>query len=341
MLPVILLDYLSWGNQQIMVEKFKTKPSLFLTRNLPGNGVEKLSEYFDVSVNPEDRVLEKNEIISHIRDKEALLCLLTDTIDKDVIQAAPRLKVISNYAVGFNNIDIIEATHRKIPVCITPGILTDTTADLTWALILAVTRRIIEADAFTRNGLFTGWSPSLFLGLDVSQKTLGIVGLGRIGAAVAKRASGFDMKVIYSSRSKKEMVGAEQVSLETLLKTADIISLHVPLTKETHHLIDEHQFQLMKKTAYLINTTRGAVVKESALLNALKKGEILGAGLDVYENEPQILEGLTALPNVVLLPHIGSATYETRTKMALLAADNAIAIIKGQKPHAIANPEVL
>lgn len=317
------------------------KPSIFVTRTLPKPGLDKLSEHFDITLNPNDRVLEASEIIEQIHNKDALLCLLTDTIDKAIIDAGNKLKVISNYAVGFNNIDIKEATRRKIPVCITPGILTEATADLTWGLILATARRIVESDNYTRKGLFKGWSPSLFLGADVYGKTLGIIGMGRIGEAVAKRATGFDMKIIYHSRSSKNLPGARAVSLDELLKTADIITLHTPLVPETHHLIGKDQFKLMKKTSYLINTTRGAVVDELALIEALKNHTIAGAGLDVYEHEPKLSPGLSALDTVVLLPHIGSATIETRTKMALLAADNAIAILQGQKPYAIANPEVL
>jgi len=317
------------------------KPSIFVTRALPESSLNKLREYFEVFVNPDDRVLEKQEIISNIKNKDALLCLLTDMIDKTVFDAGNRLKVVSNYAVGFNNIDISEATKRKIPVCITPGILTNATADLTWALILSVARKIVVSDKFTRAGLFKGWAPNLFLGSDISNKTLGIVGMGRIGAAVAKRAQGFDMRVVYTARSDKNIPDAKFVSLSELLEISDVVSLHTPLTSETQHLIDTAQLKQMKKTAYLINTTRGAVVNEKALLHALKTGVIAGAGLDVYEEEPTITPGLTELDNVVLLPHIGSATIETRTNMAVLAVENAIAIIQGKKPHAIANPEVL
>lgn len=317
------------------------KPKIFITRQLPQVALDKLSSYFEISLNQEDRVLEKEEIIQHLPNQDALLCLLTDTIDKTVIEAGKKLKVISNYAVGFNNIDIEEANKRRIPVCITPGILTEATADLTFALILAVTRRLVEADNFTRQGLFTGWSPSLFLGSDLQNKVLGIVGMGRIGQAVTRRAQGFGMKIIYNSRSDKNLANAQAVSLQELIETSDIISLHTPLTPETHHLIGEAEFKRMKKTAYLINTTRGPVVDELALLKALQTQEISGAGLDVYEKEPALTPGLIELKNVVLLPHIGSATLETRNKMAEIAAENAIAILAGRAPQAIANPEVL
>lgn len=317
------------------------KPSLFVTRKLPDIAMERLEQHFEVFLNKEDRVLDKQEIIKGIRNKDALLCLLTDTIDKAVLDASPNLKVISNYAVGFNNIDIVEASRRKIPVCITPGILTNATADLTWALILAITRRIVESDQYMRAGLFSGWAPDLFLGSELNGKTLGIIGMGRIGQAVCKRAQGFDMNIIYHSRSSKNIEGATPVSLRDLLQSSDIISLHTPLTPETKHLIGEKEFDLMKSSAYLINTTRGAVIDEDALVQALKTGKIAGAGLDVYEQEPDMAQGLAALKNAVLLPHIGSATIETRTKMALLAADNAIAIMNGKSPSAIANPEVM
>lgn len=318
------------------------KPHIYVTRKLPNPGLEKLSDYFEITMNSDDRVLRFDEIKEHVRDKDALLCLLTDTIDKTIIQAGNRLKVISNYAVGFNNIDIEEATRRKIPVCITPGILTNATADLTWGLILAVTRRLVEGDRFTREGLFKGWAPELFLGMELHNKTLGILGMGRIGQAVAKRAKGFEMNIIYHSRTpKNDFSDARFVSLEELLKTSDIVSLHTPLTPETHHLIGQTELNKMKKTAYLINTTRGPIVDEKALVQALKNKSLAGAGLDVYEQEPLLTAGLVELDNVVLLPHLGSATIETRTQMAILAAENAIAILKGERPKGIANPEVL
>lgn len=317
------------------------KPKILVTRQLSKAALDLLAEHFTMEVNPENRPLTHAEIINGIKNKDALLCLLTDTIDKAVIEAAPHLKVISNYAVGFNNIDVQEASRRKIPVCITPGILTETTADLTFALILAVTRRIVEADNFTRQGHFEGWAPELFLGSDVYGKTLGIIGMGRIGQAVAKRAKGFGMKIIYYSNTPKHFDDVHFVSLSELFKTADIISIHTPLTPDTYHLIGEKELKLMKTTAYLINTTRGQVVDERALVDALRKNLIAGAGLDVFEKEPKLYPGLTDLKNVVLLPHIGSATIETRSKMAMMSVENVLAIWNKQTPHAIANPEVL
>lgn len=317
------------------------KPRVLVTRELPRSALDKLAAHFTLEVNPKDKVMPKAEILERIKDKQALLCLLTDTIDKSIIEAGSHLKVISNYAVGFNNIDVKEATKRNIPVCITPGILTETTADLTFALILSVMRQIVPADQYTREGLFKGWAPSLFLGTDVYGKTLGIIGMGRIGQAVCKRAHGFDMNVIYYSTKDLNLPNAGYVPLETLLKTSDIISLHMPLTPQTHHFISEKEFDLMKQTAFLINTTRGPTVDEKALLNALQTNKIAGAGLDVYENEPALTQGLTELKNVVLLPHIGSASLETRTKMATMAVENILAIFNGQKPKGIVNPETI
>lgn len=317
------------------------KPSVLVTRPLAKVALDQLSQFFDLDINEQDKPLSQDEIIKRIKNKDVLLCLLTDTIDKKVFEAANQLKIISNYAVGFNNIDVVEATKRKIPVCNTPGILTETTADLTFALILAATRRIVEADQFVRKGLFTGWGPSDFLGHDVYGKTLGIIGMGRIGQAVAKRASGFNMKIIYHSHSDQNITNTQFVSLNELLKTADIVSLHTPLNAETQHLIGEKELKQMKSSAFLINTTRGPVVDEKALVEALKNKTIAGAGLDVYENEPALTKGLIELNNVVLLPHIGSASVETRTKMAVIAVENIIALWQSKKPYSIANPEVL
>ena len=316
------------------------KPVLFLTRRIPEPAIKMLEEKFTLKINPYNLALTHQEIIEGIEDAEALICLLTDNIDKEVISAAPKLKVISSYAVGYNNIDVEYATQLGIAVCNTPGVLTETTADLTWALILASCRRISESERFVRNGNFKGWEPMLMLGLDVYEKTLGIIGMGRIGQAVAKRATGFEMRIIYYndiSLSQTLAFEAREVTLKTLLQEADIITLHLPLTKETFHLISKEEFALMKESAVLINTSRGAVIEEKELIKALKTKRIFAAGLDVYENEPDIPQELLALENVVLLPHIGSASIETRTKMALLAAENAIAVMEGKEPPAKVN----
>ena len=316
------------------------KPILFLTRRIPEPAIKRLEEKFTLKINPYNRALTHQELIEGVKDAEALICLLTDNIDKEVISAAPKLKVISSYAVGYNNIEVEYATQLGIAVCNTPGVLTETTADLTWALILATCRRISESERFLRKGNFKGWEPMLMLGLDVYGKTLGIIGMGRIGQAVAKRATGFEMRIIYyndSSLSQTLAFEAREVTLKTLLQEADIITLHLPLTKETFHLISKEEFALMKESAVLINTSRGAVIEEKELIKALKTKRIFAAGLDVYENEPDIPQELLALENVVLLPHIGSASIETRTKMALLAAENAIAVMEGKEPPAKVN----
>lgn len=320
------------------------KAKIFVTRQLPEPAMEKIRAYFDTTENREDRVLTKEEIIAGACGCKALLCLLTDPIDAELMDSCPELKVISNYAVGFNNIDLAAATARRLPVCITPGVLTETTADAAWALIMSTSRRVVEGDRMVRAGDFHGWGPMMLLGGDVYGKTLGIVGMGRIGLAVAKRAQGFGMKILYTSSlpkkdCEKEM-GARHVELDELLRESDFVSLHVPLMKETHHLIGKRELGIMKSTAYLINTARGPVVDEKALVECLRNRDIAGAGLDVFEEEPKLAEGLVDLDNTVLLPHIASASIETRTQMGLLAAENAIAVMEGKRPHAIANPEV-
>jgi glyoxylate reductase len=318
------------------------KPKIFVTRLLPKPAMNKLEETFDVQVNPYDRVLTKEEIIKETKWCDILLCLLSDTIDKDIITCNPNLKGIVNYAVGYNNVDIQTATSLNIPVTNTPGVLTAATADLAWSLIFSVARRTPESDIYMRTGNFTGWAPMLLLGGDITGKTLGIVGAGRIGTAIAKRSIGFDMKVLYvdKNRTIESEIKAEQVELEELLKRADFVSIHVPLNSETKHLISEKKLKLMKQSAYLINTSRGPVVDEKALVKALNEGWITGAGLDVYENEPEMVEGLKDCKNAVLLPHLGSATNETRTNMGLICADNAKVIWKGEQPPQIVNPEI-
>lgn len=304
-----------------------------------------LREKCDIEVNPEDRVLTKAEIIEGIKGKDALLCLLTDTIDGELMDANLNLKVISNYAVGFNNIDVDAATQRGIPITNTPGVLTETTADFAWTLLMATARRIVEGDKFTRAGKYKGWGPMLLLGCDVYGKTLGIVGMGRIGQAMARRAIGFDMKVIYFdeyrlSQDKEKELGVEYMSFEEVIKTADFVSIHVPLMDSTHHLFKKEEFEMMKENAILINSARGPIVDEKALVEALKNKTIAGAGLDVYEDEPLLASGLAELDNAVLAPHIASATVETRTKMATMAAANVLAALEGKVPPNIVNKEV-
>ncbi|MEM2583839.1 MAG: D-glycerate dehydrogenase, partial [Candidatus Thermoplasmatota archaeon] len=279
------------------------------------------------------------------KGKDALICLLTDKIDAEVMENGKNLKVIANYAVGVDNIDIAEATKRGIFVTNTPGVLTETVADLAFALMMAIARRIVEGDAFMRQKKFKGWAPMLLLGRDIYGKTLGVVGLGRIGKAFAKRAIGFSMNILYYSRHRDEEfekeTNARFVSLQELLKESDFISLHLPLTKETYHIIGEKELKMMKKTAYLINTSRGKCIDEKALIKALKEGWIAGAALDVYENEPEVSDELLSLNNVVLAPHIGSASYETRSRMAIMVAENVLAALNGKIPPQCLNPEAI
>jgi glyoxylate reductase len=322
------------------------KWKVFVTRIIPDEGLKLILENCDAEVWQEETPPPKEIIIDKIKDCEGILTLLTDKIDAEIMDRAPKLRIISNYAVGYDNIDVKSATQRGIMVTNTPGVLTETTADLAFALILATARRIVEADKFTRSGKWKSWGPMLFLGRDVYGATLGIIGLGRIGQAVARRAKGFNMKVIYYSRKRKEDVerelGVEYRELRSLLREADIVSIHTPLTEETYHLIGEKELSLMKPTAILINTARGAVVDQKALYKALKERRIFGAGLDVYEKEPiDADDPLLELDNVVLLPHIGSASVETRGRMARMAAENLLAGLRGEKPPNLVNPEVL
>lgn len=321
------------------------RPVVFVTRRIPEPGLDLLRTACDVVVNEEDRVLSKAEIIEGVKGKDALLCLLTDEIDAEVLDSNPGLKVVADYAVGYNNIDVEAATRRKIPVTNTPGVLTETTADFAWALLMSAARRVVESDRFTRAGLFKGWAPMLFLGCDVYAKTLGIVGFGRIGEAVSRRALGFSMEVLYYDDRRRdpdeeERLGVSYVPFAELLRRSDFISIHVPLLDSTRHMFGEAEFRAMKKTAILINTSRGPVVDERALVAALKARQIAGAGLDVYEDEPRLGPGLAELDNVVLAPHIASATVETRTRMAVMAAENVLAAIRGEVPPNIVNREV-
>ena len=310
---------------------------VFVTRRIPEKGLKMLEERYDVEVNPHDRVLTKEEIIEGVRDADALLCLLTDTIDREVIDAGPNLKIISNYAVGYNNIDYEYAAEKGIPVTNTPGVLTETTADLAWAILMAAARRVVEGDSFMRAGKFRGWEPMLMLGTDVYGKTIGIVGMGKIGQAVARRAKGFGMRILYHSRSRKEDIeeelGAERVPLEILMAESDYISLHVPLTPETRNMVSADMLDLMKPSAYLINTARGEVIDEPHLIGMLKERRIRGAALDVFWGEPlNVNPELYEMDNVVLAPHMGSASLETRTEMSVMAAQAIIDTLEGKEP---------
>ena len=317
---------------------------IFITRKIPEPGLDLLSKNHEIEVFPHDRVPTKKEILDGLKGKDGLLCLLSDPIDAEVINSEPKLKMIANYAVGYDNIDVNAATKRKIPVSNTPGVLTDATSEMAWALLFSVARRVVEADKFTRSGKFNGWGPLLMLGQDVAGKTLGIIGAGRIGSAFALKSKGFNMKVLYvdavnNDKLEKEL-GAKKVEINELLEKSDFISLHVPLIPSTHHLIGENELKMMKKTAILINTSRGPIVDEKTLAKALKEKWIFGAGLDVYENEPKINEELKKLDNVVIQPHSASATIESRTNMALLTAKNMISGLRGEMPPNCINPEV-
>ncbi|TWH57740.1 lactate dehydrogenase-like 2-hydroxyacid dehydrogenase [Desulfitobacterium sp. LBE] len=322
------------------------RKKVFITGRIPSLAYEILSKEFDVTMHDNLRLLSKEEIIAGLKGKDALLCLLSDAIDKDIIEANPQLKVIANYGAGYNNIDIAAAGEANIPVTNTPDVSTDATADLTFGLILAIARRIVEGDKETRAGRFKGWAPLYHLGVDVTGKTLGIIGMGNIGKAIARRAKGFDMKIVYTSRTRlseqqEKELGFTYMSLEGVLKTADFVSLSLSYSPATHHMIGERELETMKPSAYLINTARGPLVDEKALLKALENKSIAGAALDVYEFEPQITAGLEKLDQVILTPHIGNATVETRDAMAEIAAGNIAAVLRGEAPLTCVNQNYL
>ena len=325
---------------------YMPKPKIYVTREIPERGLKIIKQRFDAEIWPEYTPPPKKIIIEKAKDVDALTTLLSDKIDAEVFDAAPKLKIVAQLAVGFDNINIPEATKRGIYVTNTPEVLTDTTADFAWALLMAVARRVVEADKYVRTGQWkVSWHPSMMQGRDIYGATIGIVGAGRIGYAVAKRATGFDMKILFYDvipRPEMEKLGAKKVDLDMLLKESDFVSIHVPLMKETHHLINAERLRLMKKTAYLINNSRGPVVDEKALYHALKEGWIAGAGLDVFEQEPTPVDNpLLKLDNVVVAPHISSASYETRSQMAKMVADNLVAFFEGRKPPNLVNPDVM
>ena len=312
---------------------------ILVTRRLPSSVIQKLQAAADVDLYTGETPIAPAELRTRLADKHALVCLLTDPIDRATIDAAPQLKVIANVAVGYNNIDIAYARSRGIVVTNTPDVLTEAVADFTWAMILAITRRISEGERVVRSGQWNGWALDFMLGSELRGKQLGLVGVGRIGRAVAARAPAFGMRVAYTSRRPLDagstgpgLQGAEAMSLDRLLNTSDVVSLHVPLTPETTHLIDRKALARMKRSAYLVNTARGPVIDEDALAWAMQQRLLAGAALDVYEREPAIHPDLLKLDNVLLLPHIGSATTETRTAMADLAADNVVAVLAGRPP---------
>ncbi len=322
------------------------RPKVLVTRKVFDETLSLLGKHFDIESNQRDVPFTPAQLVKRLQGKAGGITLLTDIIDERVLAQSPDLKIVCNLAVGFNNIDLKACTRRGVMVTNTPGVLDDTTADFTWCLLLAAARRIVEGDNFLRAGKWKGWVFTYFMGHDIHRKTLGILGLGRIGKGVARRAKGFDMRVIYHDPTRvdeatERELGVMYVDKRTLLRESDFVSLHVPLNPETTHYISHGEFALMKKTAILINASRGPVVDEKALVTALKEGKIAGAGLDVYEKEPKVERGLIGLKNVVLAPHIASSSYETRMKMATMAAQNCIAGLIGQRPPNLLNPEVL
>jgi glyoxylate reductase len=322
-------------------------PKIVVTRRLPEPAIDLLREAGDVWVSPDDRPLETQELHDAVKGADVALTLLHDKVDGAFLDAAgDQLRAVCNVAVGYDNVDVPAATERGVLITNTPGVLTDATADLAMTLILAATRRIGEGERLIRNREPWSWHMFMLLGMGLQDKTLGVVGMGAIGQALARRAKAFGMEIVYfdaqrADEAVERELGARQVELDELLSSADVVSVHAPLMDETRHLIDSDALAKMKDTAYLVNSARGPIVDEAALVDALKSGQIAGAGLDVFENEPEVHPGLLELDNVVLLPHLGSATIETRTAMACLAAQNAIAVLKGEQPPTPVNPDVL
>jgi len=321
------------------------KPKVFVTREMPERGLRIIEERFDAEIWRDYAPPPKKTIMDKAAKVDALATLLSDKIDAEVFDAAPKLKIVAQMAVGFDNIDVAEATKRGIYVTNTPGVLTETTADFAWALLMAVARRVVEADRYVRSGQWkVSWHPMMMQGRDVYGATLGIVGLGRIGCAIAKRAKGFDMKVLYYDVIRRPDFEKEHniefTDIDRLFKEADFVTINAPLTKETHHLVDERKLRSMKRTAYLVNNARGPILDEKALYKALKEGWIAGAALDVFEQEPTPMDNpLLQSSNVVVAPHISSASYETRSRMAEIVAENLVAFFERKTPPNLVNPE--
>jgi lactate dehydrogenase-like 2-hydroxyacid dehydrogenase len=323
-----------------------SKSSVYVTRMIPQQTIDTLREHHDVEVNPHDRALSKKELLQAVRGRDAVISLLTDTIDGEVLDAAgAQCRIVANYAVGFNNFDLDAATARGVIMTNTPGVLDDATATHAWALLLATARRIPESERYVRAGKWHGWAPMAFIGQDVDNKTLGIAGLGRIGSKFARKAAAFDMNIIYTdARPNTEFerqYNARFVDKATLLRESDYLSLHLPLLAETHHYIGAAELAAMKPTAVLINAARGPLVDEKALVAALREKVVWGAGLDVFEDEPKLTPGLAELDNVVIVPHIASATTQTRLAMGKIATDNVIRVLNGEAPLNCINPQVL
>ena len=322
------------------------RPTVLITRKIFDEVVAFVKEHFEVEDNQNDGPFSPDELIRRLQGKAGAIILLTDRIDEGVLSQCPDLKIVSNIAVGYNNIDVPACTRHGVMVTNTPGVLDDTTADFTWTLLLATARHLVQADQYLRSLKWDGWKLMEFLGYDVHHKTLGICGLGRIGQGVARRAKGFSMKILYTdliraSSSIEEDLGVRFADKKTLLAESDFVTLHVPLESQTTHYLSRAELALMKPTAILINASRGPVVDEKALVQALQEGKIAGAGLDVYEREPEVEPVLLGMKNVVLAPHIASASYETRLRMAMMAAENLIAGLTGKRPPNLVNEEVL
>ncbi|MSS69850.1 MAG: D-glycerate dehydrogenase [Candidatus Latescibacteria bacterium] len=320
--------------------------NVYVTRLLPKPGMDLLYKSCEVvDVNPHDRMLTRQEFLDNIKGRDGVITLLTERVDEEACQVADKTVIFANYAVGFNNIDVPTCTKHGILVSNTPGVLTDATSDMAWALLFSVARRIVESDKFLRAGKYEGWAPMMYRGGDIVGKTLGICGAGRIGSAMAMKSRGWNMKVLYCdlyrNESLEKELGAKQVDKDTLLKESDFVSLHVSLDAGTKHYIGERELRMMKPTAYLVNTSRGPVIDEQALVHALREGWIAGAGLDVFEYEPLLMPGLAGLDNAVICPHVASATMQTRDDMATLAAQNLIAALKGEKPPTLVNADAL
>jgi len=320
--------------------------SIFISNVLPEQALRLIPSEISVEFNDTDQPLPKADLIRRLKGKDGLICHIISTVDEEVFAAAPGLKVVSNVAVGFNNIDVAAARRRGVVVTNTPDVLTETTADFAWALLMAAARKVVEADQFARSGQWTRWQWDLLWGNDVHGKTLGIIGFGRIGRAVARRALGFGMRVLYHDAVRADAgtereLNASYAAPEQLLPESDFVSLHTLYIPETRHLINERNLRLMKRTAILVNAARGPIVDEAALVRALKGKKIAGAGLDVFEFEPKVEQALRRLPNVALTPHLGSAVVETREEMANIVVDNILALIDGRRPPNIVNPEVL